>query len=498
MRLFLLLFPAALGCLGQQSACVADGTVVNSVTGEPIPRARVFVMAARAGAVADNLGRWTITNLPCGRVTVSASKAGFLPGPVSDPVTGKEAPAHDIRVELIPQAVVTGKVLDEAGDPVPNARVSVQSSRVLEGRRAFAQSGGAATNDLGEYRIASLPAGRIVLCASAPLEAQPFEPTQSTILGESCYPGPVVDGAAAGAGSLSLPAGREARVDFNLTRVPAVSIRGKVAGMPEGGGPVVTLMKRGTINQSKTASMSRDGSFEIRGVPPGSWTLSVDYWENGRRLLARAPVDVGASDLEGVVVRLDAGVTVTGTVTGGPKQFSVGLRGTDPSASAGAAQWDKTHTSFTIADATPGTYTLTAGLPPPYYLKSAMLGGRDMSREAVPILQSTGPIEVVVGDDAGSVEGVVQDSEGNPAMGSVMVWREGKPPATVPTSPGGRFRINGIAPGDYRVFAWDDFQQVEYADADWMRRNGGSGLAVTVTAGRSADVQLVRATVPRH
>lgn len=495
MRPLALLCLTPLICLAQQppADCTADGIVVNSITGEPVPRARVAILTAQTGATADAAGRWSIANVRCGPMRVSASKTGFLPAPVTTPVTTKDTPAHDVRIDLIPQAVVTGKVVDEAGDPLPNARISVLSSRVQEGRRTFVPIAPGASNDLGEFRISALPAGKLIVCASAAPDPQ-LDLTENTVTAETCYPGPVEGGTAS---AMTLPPGREARVDFTLTRVPAVCIRGKLTGVLEGMGAGVTLMRPGTINQSKVATMARDGSFEIRGVPPGPWTLSVDYWEAGKRLVARVPVDVGGSDLEGVVVHVESAFTLTGTVTPtAPAQSWISLRGTDPRAGGAGAQWDKTRTTFTINDAVPGSYTLMVNMPAPWYVKSAMLDGRDISREAIPLTQNAGPVQVVLGDDGGSIQGQLQDSDGNGIAGWTMVAQDGRPPVGFPTAPDGHFKIGGLAPGDYKVYGWDDFTRVEYVDPDWMRRNGGSGVSATVTAGQSADVKVTRVTVP--
>ena len=490
----LLLFVPAICSAWQPppSNCAADGLVVNSVTGQPVPRAHIVVLSNRTGTVADGSGRWSMSDVPCGPLRLSASKNGFF----SAPITTKDSPAHDMRVELVPQAVVTGKVLDEAGDPVQNTRIVVMSSRVSEGRRAFVQGPVTMTNDLGEYRIASLAAEKVIVCATPPENGQLMDFIDASMLAESCYPGPVEGGAAS---AMPLFAGREARADFNLTRVPVTRIRGKLAGMPEGVGVAVALVKPGAIgNTAKVSNMAKDGSFEIRGVPSGSWILSVDYWENGKRLLARTPVQVGGSDVEGVVVHVEPGVTVTGTVPALTKQINVSLRGSDRTMGAGAPQWDKARTTFTITDVIPGSYLLNVNVPAPYYVKGAMLGGHDMIRETMPILQSTGPIQVLIGDDSGSVQGQVQDGNGDGAAGWVMLWREGRPQVMAPAGPDGRFKMTGVPPGDYTVYAWDDIQQVEYADADWMRRHAGSGVPVTVSAGQSAEVKLTRVVAPRE
>jgi hypothetical protein len=207
----------------QPSNCAADGVVVNSMTGEPIARARVLAMASQTSATADNLGHWTLTNITCGRLQVTATRPGFLNAGVREPLTiSSESPAHDVKIQLTPQSVVVGKVADEQGDPVMNAQVSVLASRVVEGHRAFQISSAMQTNDLGEFRIAGLPAGKFIFCAraQAPFGGLYNAPglgngSDSVANGETCYPGPVDGGAAS---AMELSAGHETRIDSRSGR----------------------------------------------------------------------------------------------------------------------------------------------------------------------------------------------------------------------------------------------------------------------------------------
>jgi hypothetical protein len=452
--------------------------------------------ASQVGTVADAVGHWQIAGLPCGRFTASASKTGFLPAQAK----ASTLPAHDLRIELIPQSVLVGRVLDEQGDPIANAQISVYASRIVMGRRTPAQSSGATTNDLGEYRIPGQAAGKIIVCARSQGDFMSLE-----VLGESCYPGPI-DGGMENA--LSLPAGREQRIDFTLSKVPSSKISGRIIGIPENGSVGLSVTPRNGIrggSQNRLATVSRDGSFVARGVAPGAYTLSVDYWEAGRRLMARQPIDVNGSDIEGVVVHLESGVSLSGTVriesqSGAapkPQQINVNLQSVDPMLGGGAPQWNKDHDAFTMGEIIPGNYTLNVNVPAPFYMRSAMLGGRDISKEPIPILQATGPVEVTIADDSGSIQGQVEDANGDPATAFVMVMREGKPPVILNVGPEGHYKAGGLAPGDYKVYAWDDFQQVAYADPEWMKRNATSGVTVTVTAGQTTDQKLVRATAPR-
>jgi hypothetical protein len=228
--------------------------------------------------------------------------------------------------------------------------------------------------------------------------------------------------------------------------------------------------------------------------------LATDYWEAGSRLTARVPVEVGGSDVEGISIHLESGPSIGGSVrvesttgkTLPDKAWQMYLRSSDPTIGGGQLKWSKDRTTFTIADTTPGTYRLEGTPPPPFYLKSAMLGGRDLTREEVPIGQSAGQLEVVVSDDSGTIEGVVQDSDGqSPATRvTVMVIQEGRSPRNIPAGADGRFQIANLAPGDYRIYAWDDITQVEYADAEWMKHHGGKGQSVTLSPGQTASLKL--------
>jgi hypothetical protein len=494
--------------------CSADGTVVNSITGEPIARAHVNVIpngAAGYSTVTDSSGKWALSNMGCAAGVLQVTRPGFLQntpnsrtgGPFRRLTLISGSPVHDLKTELTPQSVAFGKVLDDQGDPVMGAQITGWSSHVVDGRSRFQQAGLTTTNDLGEYRIPNLPRGKYVLCVHMNPPNGTMQLASQTIAADTCYPGPLEGGAAS---AMDLPAGRESKVDFTLNEVPAVHVRGSVTGLPEGRGSGINLVKRGADlggNYANVPGAVRDGKFDFR-VPPGSYMLSADYFDAGKRLTARVPVDAAGSDIDNIVVHLDSGFTVTGVVRAEsqsgrttPPQFGVNLRPSEPGSNTGQMKWEPDHTSFAINEMVPGSFRLEANPPAPFYVKSATLAGQDILNNEVPISQSAGPIEILLRDDGGSIEGDVVDANGQPVSAGIMLLRGTIRVANLMSQPSGHFKIQNVAPGDYTIYAWDDPNEVEYADPDWMRRNGGGGTAVTVTAAQNQQIKLTWQLVPQ-
>src|SRR5262249_57530973 len=96
--------------------CSLRGTIINSVTGAPVPGALVQSSAASQPAtLTDSEGSFHFDGLPAGTLSVSATKPGFLAqNPFlrqSTPiVVGPEAPPAVIKIT--PGAVITRRALD--------------------------------------------------------------------------------------------------------------------------------------------------------------------------------------------------------------------------------------------------------------------------------------------------------------------------------------------------------------------------------------------------
>jgi hypothetical protein len=138
-------------------------------------------------------------------------------------------------------------------------------------------------------------------------------------------------------------------------------------------------------------------------------------------------------------------------------------------------------------------------IPEGQYVLSATANGRDVLAEGLRIDANT-DLEIVFGSDGASLEGVVRDANGK-ACSDVLV-------AIVPDSPyraagalyrssisdvKGKFSLRGIAPGNYRVFAWSDLPGDAFRNAEFLESYEEKGLPVHIERGsrNTADVKVL-------
>ena len=183
----LALSAALLPCLAQTPAGTQiDGIVVDTITGAPVRRAVIQLRISGGGpanlpsienadyaAVTGPDGTFHFEQIPPGAYSLSYSRSGYLmPRAASgySPRTVRAAAGQAVkglRYGLIPQAIVSGRVLDDEGDPVEGVQVSLLAFRYSGGVRHLDRlSEAGTTNDRGEYRIAHVPAGKYLLQAS--------------------------------------------------------------------------------------------------------------------------------------------------------------------------------------------------------------------------------------------------------------------------------------------------------------------------------------------
>jgi hypothetical protein len=527
--------PAAPAALKPEEMCTLEGTVLKATDGMPLRRARILLRPAEGRPVpvytsTNAEGRFTLAGVAPGRYRLYVERNGFVrqeygqratsrPGVPLSLAAGQKV--RDLLFRLVPAGVVTGRVYDEEGEPAANVRIQVMRNSYVNGRKQLRPVGGASTNDLGEYRIFGLAPGRYYLSAVAGDDRVVVEGI-SMQLEESAemryapvyYPGTSDPARAA---SITINAGDElSRMDFTLSLQRTVRIRGRVINTVSSDPrlPVQLVLSprdvglRGFANDAARTRFEEGGRFEIQGATPGSYVLIAHFMHENRPYIGREFVEVGGSDVEGVTLVIQPGVDVEGRLrlegnsAARLDRLRVNLQPRDDLTLGGTGARINADGTFVMRGVNPGDFFLSvSGAPPDHYLKSVRLGGAeiiDAGFAAAPGKPAS--LEVIVSANAGAVEGQVLTDENLPAVGAMVVLVPEKKLRshaqwyrTATTDQLGRFLLQGIRPGEYKLFAWDDVEFSAWLDPEFLAAYEEKGVKVSVaeSARTAADLKLL-------
>ena len=297
------------------TAVVSGVVLTNETRPTPVRRARV-ALTSEGGAVSlfattDDEGRFSIGNVPAGRYTVEATKPSWLPavygakrpGGAGTPLTVSDGRVAPVEVRMNRGGVITGTVIDRAGQPVPGVTTSAlrYTFSELSGERTLRRAAGfadATTDDQGSFRFYGLPPGEYIdaatLRAGAPTALMDLRPMTSAEVDRALrgqelaaaqamvgfapvyFPG-TADPAQAQSIRLALA---EERAGVTLRIEPvATAVVEAVVTLPSEADPAslqVFLVSGRTIPGSSPMATGRretGGAYVFTGVTPGTYTL---------------------------------------------------------------------------------------------------------------------------------------------------------------------------------------------------------------------------------
>src|SRR5580692_6850481 len=233
----------------------------------------------------------------------------------------------DVVIRLQAAAVVEGRVTDEDGDPMPEAQVAVLRQTFISGRSHWEQVGAERTNDLGEYRIAGLAAGSYFVSVTPPPDFRsliettgnapatthgnpaPSDKPPPSVYQTTYYPGTRDRGQAS---PVQLHAGDDFPVSFSLTPSPSLTIRGWVVNLPPGATAAIMLQSKDFNLVLNGAEMHKDGSFEIRDISPGAYTILATVDNAAVPMMARQSLQIASANVDGLQLAPQAGGSIRG------------------------------------------------------------------------------------------------------------------------------------------------------------------------------------------
>jgi protocatechuate 3,4-dioxygenase beta subunit len=419
-----------------------------------------------------------------------------------------------ITVRLLPHSVVAGKVLDEDGEPLMHAAVQLLRERWLNGRRQLVPVGADSTNDLGEYRISGIGAGRYFAMASfrRPMvnpTVRRGPETESTLnYAPIFYPGV---NEVAQATPIALSQGQQILgVDLQLRKVEMYSVRGSV--VDESGKPVIqaTVMAVPADGYTGVRAMGMvrnpEGAFEIPNITPGSYTLVVNRMGRGeRRMTGQLAVQVGNGDLEGVTLQLAPPFDVTGQLKVAEEGIDLAnVRVTLEPVQSGAPFFGGTNSEITadgqfrISGVSAGKYRFVVQrLPQGTYVRSVSIQGQDITPGAA-INSAAAGVEIALGADAPEVGGTVLDDEKRPLPdASVVLVPESSKTGqywlfhVTSSDQNGAFAFRNVIPGQYIAYAFTNAEDGAWHDPDFLKQSAGKGTSIKLTEGSRETIQVI-------
>ena len=489
---YLIFFWAACLCAQQGSI---EGVAVNKYGGAPLVGVHIRLIAitmdgprAAYGAISDKAGHFSVAALPSGSYLLLPECPGFLytPAKSESPLPGLQIrpgqKIQDYRLEMSPRSVLSGRVVDEYGDPVMNVAVQVTPTNPDDAQLNIFGGQHPMTDDRGEFHFVVAP-GKYYLKAESFTRSNEVpeirtDGTSDAVYGPTFYPSATVKDRAAVIEAK--PGGDVTGLEIRLARQPNLTISGIVTGMPEGPGTVQILMRYGESAQQFSSSRSvqagRDGRFSLSRLTPGFYRIFARYSADGQNLQG-APVDVrlDSADQTNIQLSLSGGGELTGTlqVTGLPDaKRSIQLQIGDPTDYSMVlpppAPVDSER-AFKLVNVSPGRYRVAVEpLPENGYVKTVQLDGAVAKDGVIDLSRGVqgSRLKVLASAGAAQISGKVLDKDGQPIANSMtfaFLLTDAKSvgeESMIRVSSDGSFTKKGIRPGKYRIFALDLFHYV--------------------------------------
>lgn len=529
------------------------GIAISSTDGSPIPHCHLTATLVPRGSGtgrqfpapvgsfdADEHGRFSIPLPSAGMWRLSASARGYVTQAYDEHelfssgiVLTTVSPVIDLHFRLSPEAVITGAVLDEAGEPVRNARVSLLAlhasgpDSVQPPARTRAS---VSTDDRGSYEFDNLPPGDYRINVQAQVwyavaaqprrpdaVDQPLDPSLDVTYPLTWYPG---TSDPATAETIGLRAGDSHQADFQLLPVPSVHLRILPEAEPMENGrhvqayPMIERISPGSGGGFVPISTHIDpqGVIDVGGLAPGQYEIRM---QGPGQAIKPAVVEVGAGHVQTLDMSAPSTVaSVSIRMDGIPEEeaSSVQVIFIDPETGRSAARSGggayvlsgallhqrKESSVGDVVEVPPGRYEVVLNGRPNLYLTGITAQSAEAAGRTVRVPSGNSTLTLHIADGRATLSGVAT-LESKPSVGAMVLLV----PATLgdpaglniirrdQTNTDGSFDLNDVLPGQYILIAIDHGWQINWRDPATLRSYIMHGIPIelTSTANRKQDIE---------
>jgi Carboxypeptidase regulatory-like domain len=481
-----------------------SGRTVNAVTGQILAGSEVSIgKADQFDSTVQKMltgtdGAFAFTVQDPGKYLLEGKRNGFRKqgyeqhgAYLSAVVVGQGLLSENLVFRLRPDARITGTIVDDESEPVPNASIYLFRTDASIGLRAIYLESQTTSDDRGTYHFAHLESGWYYIVVSAQPWFGSFAPVAEAmnpsspektafdlVFPTTFYPG-VTDSASAS--QIVLEEGQKYTADLNLTAIPALRVHldhfNANPAKPRG----ATLRQKifgTTINTFSQRQTPLDDSIEIRGVPPGKYVLDIQSYDATRATISTFINLVGDMDLDvdrspsmppiRGTVRLDGGVNLQ------PQAF-VRLWNSHTDETLDAQIGQTGEFTFDADFVTPGSYSVFVVNGLNSTICSLSATGAQVAGQTIRIAGSKQvQLGITLCQNLSTINGTAR-SKGQPAAGAMILLVPENPELNLPlfrrdqSDSDGTFTLRDVVPGRYKILAIENGWDLEWANSALLK-----------------------------
>jgi protocatechuate 3,4-dioxygenase beta subunit len=469
-------------------------------------------------ASTDADGKYEFKNLPGGKYYISAFKALYVQA--SSARQQGNAPSKPIELQagemldrvdftLLRGGVITGRVVDEFGEPLSGLDISLLRVQMTNGRRQLLPTSHGSTNDIGEFRVFGLEPGQYYVQAVWRRMAS-GDPTSPDRNGYpvTYFPGTTNE---AEAQRFTVVAGQTiSNLAMALSPIKTARVEGTVVdvdGRPMGNGFLEVLHEGANNNFMGRQPVQPDGTFTFASLAPGDYTFRTQATPT-RQNVGMMKLTVGSEDIKDLRLVAMPLAIITGRIVVDPSlsppntPLSLMTTAEDQPPMPGSRRPARVadDLSFELT-AMPGRNRISMTLPPGWAMRSVRVNSVEVIDDGIDVK----PGEKITGVDVelttkiAVIGGRVTNTRGEPVKDYTLLifptdskrWKpSGRYLRTARPEPDGRFKVSGLPPADYYIVAIGKMEPGQWAEPDFLERIRERATSVTIMDGETKTIDL--------